>query len=325
LERLMLSLAEKVLAGDTRAAARLITLLEDGSPEALAGLDALYSHTGKAHIVGITGAAGSGKSTLAASLTGCFRRQGKSVGIIAIDPTSALTGGAILGDRIRMQGHSCDDGVFIRSLATRGWAGGLARAALGAVCVMDAMGKDVVLVETVGSGQVELDIFRAADTTLAVVTPGAGDDIQMMKAGILEVVDIFVVNKADKEGADILKAGLEDMLRAAERHKDEWLPPVILTEAVADRGTEALAGVVTGHRDYLAATGGIEHRRRERTRLEILENLAGITGDAVNEIKTNAAFDKMVAGVLESGASPRRAAAELVAVLAANLSRRKNS
>ena len=208
----MEKLAAAVLKGDVRAAARLITLIEDESPDALAALESLYPHTGKAYIVGVTGAPGVGKSTLTDSLIDVFRRQGKTIGVIAIDPTSALTGGALLGDRIRMQRHAADPAVFIRSLATRGWVGGLAKAALGAVHVMDAMGKDIILVETVGSGQVELDIVKAADTTLLVLAPGAGDEIQTMKAGILESADVIAINKADNEGADRLKADLEAML-----------------------------------------------------------------------------------------------------------------
>ena len=311
-----MSLAERVIAGDVRAAARLITLLEDGSPEALAEIDKLYPRTGKAYIIGVTGAPGTGKSTLTDNLVSGFRHQDKSVGVVAIDPTSALTGGALLGDRIRMQRHSADSQVFIRSLATRGWVGGLARAALGTVRVMDAMGKDIIMIETVGSGQVELDIFRAADTTLAVLTPGSGDDIQMMKAGILEVVDIFVLNKSDREGADYLKSDLEAMLAAAKRTGEKWVPPVVMTEAINDKGTAELTDVILKHREYLLSGRGMEKRRRERVRLELLENIEGFVRDFTNIIKTTADFEIRVDDILKGRTVPRKAAEELINLLA---------
>jgi len=311
-----MSLAERVISGDVRAAARLITLLEDGSPEALEEIDKLYPNTGRAYIIGVTGAPGTGKSTLTDNLVSGFRHQGKGVGVVAIDPTSALTSGALLGDRIRMQRHSTDDQVFIRSLATRGWAGGLARATLGTVRVMDALGKDIIMIETVGSGQVELDIFRAADTTLAVLTPGSGDDIQMMKAGILEVVDIIVVNKADKEGADYLKSDLETMLAAAKRSGDKWVPPVVLTEATSNKGTEELNDVIFKHREYLFSGRGMEKHRRERVRLELLENIEGFVKDFTNIIKTTADFEIRVDDILKGRAVPRQAAEELINLLA---------
>lgn len=312
-----MSLAERVISGDAQAAARLITLLEDGSSEALAEIDGLYPHTGKADIIGITGAPGTGKSTLTDNLVSGFRDQGKSVGVVAIDPTSALTGGALLGDRIRMQRHSADSQVFIRSLATRGWAGGLARAALGTVRVMDAMGKDIIMIETVGSGQVELDIFRATDTTLVVLTPDSGDDIQMMKAGILEVVDIFVVNKSDKEGAEYLKSDLEGMLAMAKPHGDKWVPPVVLTEATSNKGTPELIDAILRHREYLLSGRGMEKRRRERVRLELLESIEGYVQDFVNIIKTAADFEIKVDDILKGRAVPRQAAEELINLLAA--------
>ena len=319
-----MTLAEKVISGDIKAAARLITLLEEGSTEALTEIEELYSHTGKAFIVGITGAPGSGKSTLTDNLVSSFRVQGKSVGVVAIDPTSALTGGALLGDRIRMQRHSADSQVFIRSLATRGWAGGLARAALGAVRVMEAMGKDIILVETVGSGQVELDIFRAADTTLVVLTPGSGDDIQMMKAGILEVVDVFVVNKSDKEGAENVKSDLEAMLAGADRTGNEWEPPVVLTEAINDKGTAELTDVILKHRDYLFSGRGMEKRRRERVRLELLESFEGFIRDFVNTVKATPDFEIRVDDILKGRKVPRKAAEELISLVAENQQKEKD-
>ena len=319
-----MSLAERVRAGDIQAAARLITLLEDNAPEALTEIDALYLRTGKAYIIGITGAPGTGKSTLTDNLINHFREQDKSIGVVAIDPTSALTGGAILGDRIRMQRHGADDKVFIRSLATRGWSGGLARVVLGAVHVMDAMGKDIIIIETVGSGQVELDIFRAADTTLLVLNPGSGDDIQMMKAGILEVVDIFVVNKADKEGADLLKADIDSMLSMADNRPDNWLPPVVLTEAINDKGTGELAEAITGHQEHLVSSGGMENRRRERARLDILENLEGVFKDFVNEIQESELLSQQVDDLQQGKNVPRRAAEQLIWLLSKYIDRRES-
>ncbi|MFC2069515.1 methylmalonyl Co-A mutase-associated GTPase MeaB, partial [Chloroflexota bacterium] len=207
-----MELADKVLVGNIQAAARLMRSIEDEDPAVIKELKGLYPHTGKAYIIGITGAPGAGKSSLVDTMITNFRKRGLTVGVIAIDPSSPFTGGAILGDRIRMQAHSVDKGVFIRSLATRGWVGGLAKAAIGMVHVMDAMGKDIIIVETVGSGQAEVDIARVADTSIIVLTPGMGDEIQMMKAGILEAANILVINKADRDGADNLKRELETML-----------------------------------------------------------------------------------------------------------------
>jgi len=306
-----MGLAEKVLAGDVRAAARLISQIEDEAPEALAEMNDIYPHTGRAYIVGVTGPPGAGKSTLADNLIGFFRKKGMSVGVIAIDPTSALTGGAILGDRVRMQWHSTDRQVFIRSLATRGWAGGLAKATIGTIHVMDAMGKDIILVETVGSGQIEIDIVKATDTTLVVLTPGAGDEIQMMKAGILEAVDIFVINKADKEGADRLKLDLEAMLMMKAHRPDEWSPAIVLTEAIHDKGTEELAEAIFRHREFLVTTGELPKRQRERARLELLEAVEGFVKDFVHRIDKGDYLERLVDDLLQGRTTPHHAALEI--------------
>ncbi len=306
-----MGLAEKVIAGDVQAAARLISRIEDESPDALAEMDSLYPRTGKAYIVGVTGAPGVGKSTLTDNLIGFFRRQNQTIGVIAIDPTSALTGGALLGDRVRMQRHSTDPAVFIRSLATRGWAGGLARAAIGAIHVMDALGKDFILVETVGSGQIEIDIVKASDTTLVVLTPGAGDEIQTMKAGILEAADILVINKADKEGADRLKTDLESMLTLKDPRSEEWRTPVVLTEAVNDKGTQELAGAIAGHRDFLVESGGMAGRKRERAKLELLEAVEGYIRDFVHRLDGGNYLERLVDDFLQGKTNPRRAAREI--------------
>jgi LAO/AO transport system kinase len=307
-----MSLADRVLKGDVRAAARLISLIVDESPEAIKEMESLYPHTGKAYILGVTGAPGVGKSTLTDNLIGAFRRQNMTVGVIAIDPTSALTGGAILGDRVRMQQHSADPAVFIRSLATRGWVGGLAKAAIGAAHVMDAMGKDIIIVETVGSGQVEIDIVKAADTTLLVLAPGAGDEIQTMKAGILESADIIAVNKADKEGADRLKADLALMLSMKARPGGEWLPPIVPTEAVNDKGTDELVVSISKHREYLKNSGGMPLRRRERAKLELLESVESLIKDMVHEIDGGAYLEKLIDEIQKGKTNPHNAALDII-------------
>jgi LAO/AO transport system kinase len=314
-----MGLATKVLAGDVQAAARLISQIEDEAPGALEEMNNIYSHTGRAYIVGVTGSPGAGKSTLADNLISFFRKKSMSVGVIAIDPTSALTGGAILGDRVRMQRHSTDREVFIRSLATRGWAGGLAKATIGALHVMDAMGKDVILVETVGSGQIEIDIVKAADTTLVVLTPAAGDEIQMMKAGILEAVDIFVINKADKEGADNLKMDLEVMLMMKARRHDEWQPGIILTEAIHDKGTEELAGEIFRHREFLISSGELQRRKRERAKLELLESMEGFIKDFIHRIDDGDYLEKLVDDLLQGRTNPHRATLEITSRLTGDL------
>jgi LAO/AO transport system kinase len=314
-----MGLADKVLAGDVQAAARLISRIEDEAPDALEEMKDIYPHTGRAYVVGVTGPPGAGKSTLTDNLIGFFRKKNMGVGVIAIDPTSALTGGAILGDRVRMQRHSTDREVFIRSLATRGWIGGLAKATISAIHVMDAMGKDVILVETVGSGQIEVDIVKAADTTIIVLTPGAGDEIQVMKAGILEAVDVFVINKADREGADYLKMNLEAMLMMKTRHPDEWQPVIVMTEAIHDKGTEELAEAIFRHREYLVDSGELPKRQRERARLELLEAVEGFVKEFIHQIDDGNYLEKLVDDLLQGRTNPQRAALEITNRLASDL------
>ena len=230
-----MELADKVLEGNVRAAARLMRSVEDELPSAVEELESIYPHTGKAYILGLTGAPGVGKSTLVDALISTLRKRSMTVGVIAVDPTSPFTGGAILGDRVRMQQHSTDKDVFIRSMATRGWRGGLAKATISMIHIMDAMGKDIILVETVGSGQSEIDITKITDTSILILSPGSGDEMQMMKAGILEAADIFVVNKADKDGADSVALGIELMLGMRTYHKNEWEPSIVLTEAISGK------------------------------------------------------------------------------------------
>lgn len=265
-----MELVKKILEGNVLAASRLMRGVEDEVPEALEELSSVYSHTGKAYIVGVTGAPGVGKSSLIDSLISNFRSRNMTVGVVAVDPTSPFTGGAILGDRIRMQRHCADEGVFIRSLATRGWGGGLAKATLGIIHILDAMGKDIVLVETVGSGQSEIDVTRISDTSIVVLIPELGDTIQMMKAGILEAADIFVINKADKDGANNLKTELEIMLSMRGSSPEKWHPNVIMTKAIYNTGIDDLVDEILRHKQYLISSKEIEKRRKQRAEEELI-------------------------------------------------------
>ncbi len=251
-------LAEKVLKGDVRATARLIRKIDDGDRQVFSDLRKLYPHSGRSHIVGFTGAPGVGKSTLVDQMVSKFRQNGKTVGILAIDPTSPFTGGAILGDRVRMQKHSTDNGVFIRSMATRGAFGGLTRSTDDAIVVLEAMGKNVVIVETVGVGQDEVEIVHSAHTTIVVTVPGMGDDIQAIKAGLMEIGDLFVVNKSDRQGAAKTIRELEFMLHMSDKRSgvEGWTPRVIAAEAMTGKGVDELYEAILEHRAHLEAGDG---------------------------------------------------------------------
>jgi LAO/AO transport system kinase len=275
------SLTDDVLAGDPRAVARAISMVEDGA----AGLEALsaelFPRTGRAFTVGLTGSPGVGKSTIVGELVGAARAQGRSVAVLAIDPTSPLSGGALLGDRLRMQAHATDPGVFIRSMATRGHLGGMALAAPEAIRVLDAAGRDLVIVETVGVGQAEVDVAAATDTTVVVVSPGWGDAVQVAKAGILEIADVFVVNKADREGSEVAVRDLQQMLRMGPELP--WTPPVVPTTATEGAGIDDLWAALELHRAHLASSGELERGRRDRLLREVeslsLEKLRGRARD----------------------------------------------
>jgi len=259
-----------VLAGDARAIARAISLIEDETSDAAALIRGIYTRTGRAYLVGVTGAPGTGKSTLVDTLTAEIRKSGATVGIIAVDPTSPFTGGAILGDRVRMTGHAADAGVYIRSMATRGHLGGLSRTTSDAALVLDAAGTDVVIIETVGVGQDEVDIVRTADVSIVVLVPGTGDDVQAIKAGIMEIADIFVVNKADREGADRTAQAIAANLSLHPFAPGEWKPPIVKTEANRGVGVDELWRQVARFREHSADRRAERLRERQRVRLRDL-------------------------------------------------------
>jgi len=278
------ALADRVLQGDVRAAARLMRLIDDIQPAAEPELRALFPRTGRAQLIGITGNPGAGKSTLVDRLIAHIRGLGKTVGVVAVDPTSPFTGGAILGDRIRMQDHALDAGVFIRSLATRGQLGGLSRATGDCVRVLDAMGKDVVIVETVGVGQDEVEVCRLAHTTVVVVVPGLGDDIQAIKAGILEVADLFCVNKADREGSDRTVRDLRQMLELSAKDHDVAIVKSVATQG---EGIAELWAAIEAHYAFLKSGPGLLQRETLRARFELI--------DILRERMLRAAVERLVA------------------------------
>lgn len=265
-------LVTRILSGERLALAKSISLIENAAPEAEEILSQIYNHTGNAHIVGITGPAGVGKSCLVNQLTHHFRKLQKTVGVVAVDPNSPFTGGAILGDRIRMQEHFGDPGVFIRSMGTRGNLGGLAKATKDVIKVLDASGKNVILVETAGAGQSEIEVINYVDTVLVVVMPRQGDEIQTLKAGILEIGDIFVVNKVDLDGADLMVSMLRDMLSMGKNVG--WLPPVVKTIANSGLGLEELLDAITNHRKYLLESKMYSTKVRQRAEAEVLSLIA---------------------------------------------------
>ena len=260
---------EKILAGDRRAIARAISAVENGTPEGIELLKAIFPRSGKGVVIGVTGSPGAGKSTLVEKLAADIRRDGERVGIVAVDPTSPFSGGAILGDRIRMQSLFADDGVYIRSMATRGHLGGLAVATQDVISVLDAAGCGVILIETVGVGQDEVEIARHADVTLLVLVPGMGDDVQTFKAGVMEIADVYVINKADRPGADRVEQELRAMLAISPR-RGGWDPPIVRTAATLGEGIPELRAAISQYRHH-AEKGAMRERRREQARGQLLE------------------------------------------------------
>jgi LAO/AO transport system kinase len=305
-------LADAVLRGDRRAIARAITLVENGSPEAQKIVSQLYPHTGKAQVIGVTGPGGAGKSTLVEKIIRELRRGGKTVGIVAVDPTSPFSGGAFLGDRIRMQDLSTDEGVFIRSMATRNNPGGLAKATKDAVRILDASGRDVVIVETVGAGQSEVDIIKIAQTVVVVLAPGLGDEIQAIKAGIMEIGDIFVVNKADRENAGKAVTDIQAMLGLG-NHESGWTPAIIKTVAITGEGTSQLLEKIDEHRRHLEK-GEAGIRQKRIVEAELVEAIKQKAAEHILEtLRRSGKLDTLVSRILAKETDPLTAAEKVLA------------
>jgi GTPase len=305
-------LVGRALRGEQLAVARLISLVEDAGPGLREVAAALAPHTGRAHVVGLTGPPGVGKSTTTSALVGALRADGRTVGVLAVDPSSPFSGGALLGDRVRMSEHATDPGVFIRSMATRGHLGGLSWATPQALRVLDAAGCDVVLVETVGVGQSEVEVVALADTTVVLLAPGTGDGVQAAKAGILEVADVFAVNKADRDAAGRTVRELRQVIAMGERPAGSWTPPVVATVATAGTGMPELAAALDAHRGHLDAGGGRERRRLARARAEI----EAIALDAVRvrmaDLRGAGGLPELAERTVAGELDPYRAADELI-------------
>jgi len=308
---------ERALAGDARALARLVSLVENGAPELRPVMKALAPLTGGARVIGLTGAPGVGKSTMTAALVRAYRDRDLRVGVLAVDPTSPFTGGALLGDRVRMQDHATDPGVFIRSMASRGHLGGLAAATPQALRVLDAAGFGAVLVETVGVGQAEVEVASLADTTLVLVAPGTGDAVQAAKAGILEVGDIFVVNKCDNPGAQETVRNLRTMIAMAARGEGDWKPPIVTTTATAGEGIADLAAALDAHWSWLDSSGERDRRRRARAREEVAAIAVAALRQRVGGLPGDSRLDELAARVAAGELDPYSAADELVAAASA--------
>jgi len=301
-------LVERARTGDRRAVARLISLVEDASPMLRQVSSRLVGHAGRAHVLGITGAPGVGKSTSTAALVGALRQDEQTVGVLAVDPSSPFSGGALLGDRVRMQGHAGDPGVYIRSMASRGHLGGLAWATPQAVRVLDAAGCDVVVVETVGVGQSEVEVAALADTTVVLLAPGMGDGIQAAKAGLLEVGDVYVVNKADRDGATQVARDLRAMLALSERTEGGWIPPIVKTVAATGDGMPALVEAIEAHRGWQQDTGEQQRRRLRRARDEIEAIALTALRERFGDLHGRADLDRLAAEVLGGRTDPYAAA-----------------
>jgi len=304
---------EQIRAGDVRAVSRAITAIENHAPEAEEILRRVFPSTGNSYWVGVTGAPGTGKSSLVDRMAAAYRKQGKKVGIIAVDPSSPFTGGSILGDRVRMQGHATDEGIYIRSMATRGFLGGLARATAEVALLLDAAGKEIVLIETVGVGQGEVDIMRLADCTLVVLVPGLGDEVQHIKAGLMEIGDVFVVNKADREGVDRFEQQLKAMLMLSPE-RDGWRAPVVRTVATESRGVDELVTQAEAFRRHVESSGAHRERKVANWKQRLIELLsARLMERVVGERLGEKGLDELAAQVAERKKDPYTAVAEVLA------------
>ncbi len=305
--------ADEVRSGDVRALSRAITAIENHDSDAEPLLRILFPHTGRAYLIGVTGAPGTGKSTLVDRLAAHYRKEQEGVGVIAVDPTSPYSGGAILGDRIRMQGHAGDAGMFIRSMATRGFLGGLSRTTAEVALLLDAAGKRRILIETVGVGQDEIDIVRLADCVAVVVVPGLGDDIQNMKAGLMEIADIFVVNKSDRDGSDRVEQQLHAMLSLVMPQHD-WHPPVVRTVASEDRGIDTLAATIAKFREHFAARPERRKKQIEHWKKRLVELLESrLLERALDGAAGEAQLDELASAVAERRKDPFTAVSEILA------------
>ncbi|MGB9740842.1 MAG: methylmalonyl Co-A mutase-associated GTPase MeaB [Candidatus Bathyarchaeia archaeon] len=300
-----------VLSGDRRSIARAITIIENDEPQAKDIIASIYPYTGKAHVIGLTGPGGSGKSTLIEKVVREYRRKGKTVGVIAVDPTSPFTGGAFLGDRIRMQELSTDSGVFIRSMATRNYSGGIAKATKDAVKVLDASGKDIVIVETVGAGQSEVEIIKVAQTIVVIHAPGLGDDIQAIKAGLMEIADIFVVNKADRENADKAVIDIQAMLQLNNREK-AWQIPIIKTVALTGEGIPQLIEKLEKHREFIEKEK-LHQKALLKAEVELVEAIRDrVTQLIIEELKSRRIFEELIEKILKREIDASSAAEKLL-------------
>lgn len=306
-------IANGVLKGDHRSIAKAITIIENSMPEARGLIAKIYPYTGKAHIIGLTGAGGAGKSTIIEKIVREYRRMGKSIGVIAVDPTSPFTGGAFLGDRIRMQELSTDRDVYIRSMATRNYAGGISKATKDAAKILDAAGKDVVIVETAGAGQSEVEIIRVAQTVVVIHAPGLGDEIQAIKAGIMEIADIFVVNKADRENANKTAMDIQAMLQLGNK-KNGWKPPVLKTVALTGEGVACLIEKLEEHRCFLKGDLAVrDNILKTQAEIELVEAIKERVSKALmDKLKKEGKFDALVRGIIEKKIDPASAAEKLV-------------
>jgi LAO/AO transport system kinase len=322
-----MELVKKLISGDRRAAAKLISLVEDESPESAKAMSLIYPYTGKAHIVGITGPPGVGKSTLIDKLTKYMVEKGKTVGVIAVDPTSPFTGGALLGDRIRMQSLCTDPNVFIRSMGTRGNLGGLSHATNDAIKILDAFGKDIILVETVGAGQSEVDIIKSAHTVILIEMPGLGDEIQTIKAGILEIGDIFVVNKADRDGVERTISELNMMLDYNPELDKEgsWRPPVLKAIARDNIGLDDIYNSITDHLEYLHKSGNFELKQLDKCKEEFTEILKNnLSTYILNKAISRGEFDELVDAIVKRQIDPYTASEKLLDPIICNVENQKN-
>lgn len=298
-------LVKRILKGDVNSASMLMRDVDDRLSSAFKELSKLYPHTGKAHVIGITGFPGCGKSTLIDRMIEIFRKQGKSIGVVAVDATSPFTGGAILGDRIRMQRHAVDEGVFIRSLATRGALGGISNATQDIVNIMDAMGKDIILVETVGVGQNEIQIVHTCHTSIVVLVPGLGDDIQIIKAGVIEIGDIFVINKCERPGTDKLERDLNMVIETGKENEDKWKPPIFKTDALSGKGISELIRGIYLHKKSLKQSKVLEKKLRERATTTFLDILGSeVITYFMQKLKRSGQWESIIRDLMNRRADP---------------------